>query len=141
MPRARAGRAREVGARERRAGDAATEEVTMIVSLKNDADPDKVRAELAGRGLWVSHAERAPSGLLLHYVIAPHSAAADPAELSTIDGISGVTTSRSPTPLVDRQGPVADVSGVPIGGGGLALVCGPCSIESEAHVHEAAEKL
>jgi 3-deoxy-7-phosphoheptulonate synthase len=114
----------------------------MIVSLKESADPTAVLRALVSRGLWVSQVERAPSGGPLHYVIAPHSAAASPAEIASIDGVSGVTTAKSPYPLVERHGPTVDVGGVPIGlGAPPALVCGPCSVESEEQIRAVAARL
>lgn len=113
----------------------------MIVSLKQGADSAAVLRELVTRGLWVSHVERGGEGAPLHYVIAPHSAAADLKELARIDGISSVSTGKSAHPLVERQGPSVEVSGVTIGGARPVLMCGPCSVESEAHVRLVAEHL
>jgi 3-deoxy-7-phosphoheptulonate synthase len=122
----------------------------MIVSLKEGADPAAVLRALTARGLWVSGVERAAEGLPAHYVIAPHSAAATPAEIAAIEGVSSVTTSRSACPLVEKHGPAAVVAGVriaaPAGGGARAstrpvLMCGPCAVESEAHVFSIAARL
>jgi 3-deoxy-7-phosphoheptulonate synthase len=114
----------------------------MIVSLKEGADPAAVLRALVSRGLWVSQVERTPAGGLLHYVIAPHSAAASPAELSAIDGVSAVSTAKTPYPLVERHGPVTDVGGLPIGRGAPpALMCGPCSVESEPQIRAIAARL
>lgn len=115
----------------------------MIVSLKEGAEEAAVLRALVARGLWVSQVERAPAGGPVHYVIAPHSAAASPAELSGIEGVAAVTTSRSPFPLVERQGPAVDVAGVRVGAGQerRALVCGPCSVESEEHIFSTAARL
>ncbi|HVY47856.1 MAG TPA: 3-deoxy-7-phosphoheptulonate synthase [Minicystis sp.] len=114
----------------------------MIVSLKQDADAAAVLRALTERGLWVAQVERGPHGGPTHYVIAPHSAAADPRELAGIDGISAVTLPASPHPLVDAMGPAVDVGGVPVGGGAPpALFCGPCSVESKQHVAAIAARL
>jgi 3-deoxy-7-phosphoheptulonate synthase len=116
----------------------------MIVSLKHDADPAAVLRALVSRGLWVSQVERGAAGGQIHYVIAPHSAAADTDELAMIEGISSVTTARSAHPLVDKQGPVVEVRGISVGAGGAGgagLMCGPCSVESEEHVRLIAERL
>jgi 3-deoxy-7-phosphoheptulonate synthase len=110
----------------------------MIVTLKRDADPSRVLRELVARGLWVARVERARGGRAAHYVIAPHSAAADPDELARIEGILDVTSSAPAWPLVERQGPVVGVGGVVFGGGTPVILGGPCSIESEAHVREVA---
>jgi 3-deoxy-7-phosphoheptulonate synthase len=114
----------------------------MIVSLTHDADPSRVLGALVARGLWVTEVERTATGRPLHYVIAPHSAAVNAAELAAIEGISAVSTARSPFPLVEKQGPVVDVAGVPIGHPARpALMCGPCSVESESQVRAIAERL
>jgi 3-deoxy-7-phosphoheptulonate synthase len=114
----------------------------MIVSLKAGADPAAVLGELVSRGLWVSHVERSVTpGGAVHYVIAPHSAAVGIDEIAEIEGISSVSTARSPHPLVDRLGPVVEVAGVVIGDGEPVLMCGPCSVESEAQARAIAERL
>jgi 3-deoxy-7-phosphoheptulonate synthase len=114
----------------------------MIVSLKDGADPAAVLRSLVARGLWVSQVERAPSGAPAHYVIAPCSASASTAEIAAIDGVGAVTTARSPFPLVEKQGPVVEVAGVRVGAGRrAALMCGPCSVESEDQVRSIAARL
>lgn len=117
----------------------------MIISLEAGADPKAVQRALVARGLWVSQVERTTSGAPVHYVIASHSAALSHAEIAAIDGVARVTTAESPFPLVQRQGPVVDVGGVRVGAprdeGRPALMCGPCSIESEEHIHAAAAHL
>jgi len=115
----------------------------MIVSLREGADPAAVLRALVARGLWVSQVERAAGGGAVHYVIAPHSAAASAIEIGAIDGVSAVSTAKSSLPRVERQGPVVDVAGVAVGCGAPrpALMCGPCSIESEDHIRRIASRL
>jgi len=113
----------------------------MIVSLKSDADASCVLRELTCRGLWVSRVERGALGGSVHYVIAPNSLPADPAELSGIDGVLEVTAPLPAHPLVSAQGPVVDVRGVKVGLSEPIFVCGPCSLESEQQVGETAAVL
>jgi 3-deoxy-7-phosphoheptulonate synthase len=113
----------------------------MIVSLRSDADAARVQRELAARGLWVARVERDRAGRAAHYVIAPWSARVDVDELARVEGVAGVTSSSSPWPLVEKQGPSVDVAGVRLGGARKALLAGPCSIESEAHVRDVAARL
>ena len=115
----------------------------MIVSLKEGADSAAVLRALATRGLWVSQVERAASGGPAHYVIAPHSAAASIADIAAIEGVSGVTTAKSPFPLVEKQGPTVNVSGVAITACAPrpVLMCGPCAVESEHQVFTIAATL
>lgn len=113
----------------------------MIVSLDHDADQAAVQRALVSRGLWVSHVEQGAGGAR-HLVIAAHSAAASADEIAAIDGISTVTTAKPAHPLVAKQGPVVEIAGTRVGGGAEpALMCGPCSVESERHVREIAERL
>jgi 3-deoxy-7-phosphoheptulonate synthase len=113
----------------------------VIVSLKPGADQAAVTRALVSRGLWVSHVERVAGGGPLHLVIAPHSAASSLDDLGSIEGIASVSTEKAELPRVRAQGPVVDLAGVAVGGGKPAFFCGPCSVESEAHVKEIAERL
>ena len=113
----------------------------MIVSLKADANPAEVLRALVSRGLWVSQVEKSASGEPRHYVIASYSAATSVEDLASIEGVSGVTTSKVEHPRVTAQGPTVDVSGVVVGGAKPAFMVGPCSVESEAHVREIAERI
>ena len=113
----------------------------MIVSLNDKANPEQVKRELIARGLWIAGVLRDAAGRVRQFSIAPHSAAQTEGELTSIDGVDHVTSSKTEHPLVDKQGPVVTVAGVPIGAGSPAWMCGPCSIESEDQVKRAAERL
>ena len=115
----------------------------MIVTLKQGADAAAVMRELSGRGLWVSQVERAPGGGPAHYVIATYSAEVSPEELLRIEGVAAVSTAASAHPLLDRQGSSVAVGDVRIEAeAGLRRrpiwMCGPCSVESEAHARDVA---
>lgn len=113
----------------------------MIISLKEGADTARVTAELAARGLWVSHVERAEDGRAAHVVIAPYSAAAQAAELRSLEGVADVSDTAPAAPLVAAQGPVVRVGGHAVGGGAATVMAGPCSVESEAQISEIASAL
>ena len=118
----------------------------MIVSLKPNADIDAVKRELVARGLWVGAPLTSPEGGGAHYVIAPGSPRVDPAELARIDGIHSVAVSPSGYPRVDQAaGAVVEVRGVRVGapctGAPPALMCGPCSVESEDQIQRIADTL
>ncbi len=114
----------------------------MIVSLEAGADAGAVLRALTERGLWIRETERRADGSPAHFVIAAHSAAVSLADLGAIAGVSSVTTGKSGTPLVEKQGPRVEVAGVKIGGGARpAMMCGPCAVESEAQVRSIAERL
>ncbi len=117
----------------------------MIISLRDDADSAAVKRELSARGLWIAAVERGLGGREVHLVIAPHSAAVDPAELTRIAGVGSVSLPAPEHPRMDAQGPVVKVAGVDIGssahGGQPVLMCGPCSVESEEQIEAIASRL
>ena len=94
--------------------------------------------ELKGRGLWVRRLE---SPGRVQYYVEPGSARVTAAEVGEIAGVESVAAEPSPHPLVDAQGGRVDVAGVEIGTGGPVLMAGPCSVESEAGIHEVAARL
>ncbi len=112
----------------------------MIVTLKNAADRDAVRRELAAKGLWVSTVETTPGGGTL-LVVAAHSTAVDPAAIEAIEGVATVALPEPEHPRVDAQGPVVEVAGVRFGGDRPVFLCGPCSVESEEGIAELARRL
>lgn len=114
----------------------------MIVSLKPQADVARVKRELATRGLWIEAAEERLRDGRVTYVIGTYSAAVDARELLGIEGVDDVSVPTSGHPRVDRQGPVVDVDGVPIGAPGAPVfLCGPCAVESEAQITSLATRL
>jgi 3-deoxy-7-phosphoheptulonate synthase len=115
----------------------------MLVSLRDDADPQAVRRELMARGLWIAAVLRGQGegGRELHYRIAPHSAPFDPDELLRIAGVRSVAVASSEHPRMDAQGPRVEVAGVPIGGPERTLMCGPCSVESPEQIDAIAGRL
>lgn len=113
----------------------------MIVTARPDA-VERVLAALAERGVWVSRVERSRGPeRVAHCVVAHHSAAVDVDELAHLDGVLSVSTSSSEHPKVDALGSVATVAGVRFGDGAPVFLCGPCSVESEAHARDAAQRL
>jgi 3-deoxy-7-phosphoheptulonate synthase len=113
----------------------------MIVTIKDSASLDRVKRELAARGLWVAAVLRDGQGDVKQLSIAAHSAAVPLDEIASIEGIASVTTPKSEHPLVDAQGPRVTVAGVAIGDGAPVWMCGPCSVESEDQVKRAAAQL
>ena len=67
----------------------------------------------------------------------------DPAELEVMDGVKECHRIVSPYKLASRhfkpEGTVLDVGGVEIGGHKVVCMAGPCSIESEEQIEQAAE--
>jgi 3-deoxy-7-phosphoheptulonate synthase len=114
----------------------------MIVSLEHGADASAVQRELVARGLWIADVEKNQAGIATHYVIAAHSAAVDAADVARIEGVREVTAPASQHPLVDAMERRVAVGDDAIGGASPpALIFGPCSVESAAHVERIAERL
>ena len=113
----------------------------MIVTLTDNANPEQVKQKLVARGLWIADVLRDGAGNVRQLSIAAYSSAATIEDIAAIEGVASVTTPKSEHPLVDRQGPVVTVAGVTIGEGAPALMCGPCSVETEDQVRRAAERL
>jgi len=108
----------------------------MLLTLREDADPGRVEGALRGLGLWT---RRLSDGHVQALAVVPPSPSLPAARLRELPGVASVLESASAHPLVDAQArrelSIADVSfsGPPV------LVAGPCSAESEAAVHAAAE--
>lgn len=117
----------------------------MIVSLRADADAAAVKRELAARGLWIAAEECGLGGREVHFVIAAHSSATDPAEVAKIAGVGSVSLPAPIHPRMDAQGPCVTVAGRVIsgapGGGAPTLICGPCSVESQQQIDAIAARL
>lgn len=73
-----------------------------------------------------------------HYLVATGKSPLDPRQIGGLEGVRDIHMVTDPWQLVSAQWKVnpsvVDLSGVRIGGGGCALMAGPCSIESEAQV-------
>lgn len=112
----------------------------MIVTLARDADPDLLRRALAGLGLWTSAfvGQRGETQLLVR----AHSGAIERERLLALEGVVDVSEAHSSHPLVDAHPPRLVVAGRAIGAGAEpVLMAGPCSVESEDAIHEAAFRL
>src|SRR5450432_3506239 len=111
----------------------------QVVTLRPDANVDGVRRALIAHGLWVDRlAGLSPA----QFLIAPHSAKVDAGALARIEGIAQVGSVASGHPLVDAAAPIALVKGVAIGvGQPVVFAAGPCSVESEAQINDAAARL
>src|SRR5512147_3328169 len=72
-----------------------------------------------------------------------HTGGLDPEDLfGTMPGVAEALRVSQPFKLVSREvkeeDSVIDVGGVPIGGGALAVMAGPCSVESKEQILETA---
>jgi 3-deoxy-7-phosphoheptulonate synthase len=120
----------------------------MIISLKVDADVERVIRELTAKGLWIASVSRAAGqdgaarGGIAQLTVAEHSAHVVPSELDAIPGVASVALPDSLHPRVDAHPPTVTVGDVVIGAGvAPVIVAGPCSVEGEDQILEVARRL
>jgi 3-deoxy-7-phosphoheptulonate synthase len=108
--------------------------------VKPGADGERVRAALVALGAWPT---AVVDGGRLAFVLEPCSTAVPLDALRAVAGVDGVAAPREACPLVARQaGQPVVVAGVPVGPGAApVLLAGPCSVESEAQIHELAARV
>ena len=108
----------------------------MLITIESGHPLAEVRAALQGMGLSATVVRGAAQGSLWVERVS-RSVALE--ELQALPGVADVALPESPHPRVDRQGPVVVAGDVHIGGvDDPVLMAGPCSVESEAQIHEAA---
>ncbi|MBX3128510.1 MAG: 3-deoxy-7-phosphoheptulonate synthase [Polyangiaceae bacterium] len=111
----------------------------MIVVLRPEAEPAGVERALVERGLWVRRLRGASQTQL---EVAPHSAAVDPREIASIAGVADVLSVELGLPRVTGLPARLTLRGQAIARGQAPwVIAGPCSVESEAHIHRLAEWL
>lgn len=114
----------------------------MLVVMKPHAtqlDIDAVVEKIRGMGLTpnpIPGAQRVAIG------ITGNKGGLEPAEFETMSGVAEAIRVSQPFKLVSREvkeeDTVIDVGGVPLGGPDLAVIAGPCSVESREQILEAA---
>ncbi len=108
-----------------------------IITIQDGHDIKKVRQALTALGMWTtpySGRGKAPGTL----VVSPQSSDVPVAEIERIEGVASVLASTSGHPLMDEHPAVVHVGGLAIGNGSSVFMAGPCSVESEAQIHESA---
>ncbi len=112
----------------------------MIIVVAKQADPEQIRQELVGRGLWpLPH--RDAEGRVL-FLIEPFSCDSTIHDLMTLPGVESVSVAATPHPLVDQHTGAVDVSGIQVGPGHPpVLMAGPCSVESAEQIESSARRL
>jgi 3-deoxy-7-phosphoheptulonate synthase len=111
----------------------------MIITLRQNADADKVRRELVSRGLWVSALH--DGSRIAHFAVSSASSAVSSDELARIEGVASIAAPQSPHPRVSAwKGPV-DVRGIAVGGKKPVFMCGPCAVEGEERIFNLAAKV
>ena len=114
-----------------------------IIDLKPGADPKTVQLALQKLGLWTTVHLPQLAGQGTKLLVQSDSALVSPRQVEEAPGVQGIWAPRSTHPLVDElqaRGPVMLGGGkVRVGPGQEAvLFAGPCSVESEAQIHQAA---
>jgi 3-deoxy-7-phosphoheptulonate synthase len=114
----------------------------MLVVMKphaSQAEIDKVVEKIRALGLAphpIPGAERVAVG------ITGNKGGLDPELFTTLPGVADAVSVSQPFKLVSREvkeeDTVIDVGGVPLGGPALAVMAGPCSVESREQLLEAA---
>ncbi len=109
----------------------------MWIQLEPGADASEVRAQLQALGQWTTKLTGTDG--TVGFQVAPHSQPIPKGRILAIEGVTDVASANSPHPLVDQQakGQVV-VSGRHFGGDRPILMAGPCSVESEAQIHQSA---
>lgn len=110
----------------------------MIVTVADGADAVQVQRALIAKGLWV-RALSVEGAAPRQFLVEPHSARIERAEVLGIHGVAGVSTPPSEHPLVDAQPAVVEIAGVRIGAGvEPSFMAGPCSVESPEQIERIA---
>lgn len=110
----------------------------MWITVKKDADLSDVQASLTELGVWTQSLKQS-GGPGRSLAILPHSAAVSPERLLSIAGIDQLFAPESRRPKVDAQsGQVLKEEGWTLGEAPI-LMAGPCGVESEEQIHQAAE--
>lgn len=114
----------------------------MVMEVSPEADLEVIQGALKGCGVWSSALDGALKGAEARrvWVLEPHSKDVNVGVLLDIPGVTNVYRSASAHPKVDEQRNRSVWVGSALLGGDEAplLMAGPCSVESEAQIHEAA---
>ena len=112
----------------------------MWIHLEEGADVGAVQGTLQGLGLWTTPV-RSVSSERWSLQVAAHSAFMPPEELTELPGVADVMAAVSTHPRVDQQAGCSIMLGNARLGPGErpVLMAGPCSVESEAQIHAAAD--
>ena len=102
----------------------------MVILLSPEANTVHVRGELQGLGLWTQTIAGDAGSVALS--VQPHSAPVSASRICDVVGVREVLVTPSPHPKVDAQGAWEGRQGPPL------LMAGPCSVESEAAIHDIA---
>ncbi len=117
----------------------------MIIVLKPHPSPEQIRhvVERIEELGFMPHVSQGVARTIIGVIGDEEKLQAEP--LQAIDGVERVLPIMKPFKLASREfhelDSVIEVKGVRIGGGHLAMIAGPCAIESEAILLEIAEQV
>lgn len=112
----------------------------MIISLRSDADLDRVRRALIAKGLWI---RPLVGGARPQLLVEPHSQDVPREAILAVEGVEAVSAAPSEHPRMDAQaGRPLLIGGVAVGAGAAPVfMAGPCSVESEDQILRAAARV
>lgn len=110
----------------------------MLVNLQPGADANLASQALTELGLWVKPLANR-DGVVCSLEVSSSSAAIDLEDIERVPGVNQVLKTKPKHPLVDAQAhTTVDIASVCIGAESPVLIAGPCSVDSEASIHEIA---
>lgn len=112
----------------------------MIVNIAKEADLSKVQAEIQGMGCWVGPVHTSTTGCRA-LLLKPYSAPVSVAAIENIPGVESVLVAMSEHRRMDTQTLPITLAGVVFGGGTPVVMAGPCAVESEDQIYEAAQRV
>ena len=114
----------------------------MLVVMKNSATPEQVEAVNARIRSLGLEPHPIPGAQRVAIGITGNKGALDPAQFDGLPGVAEAIRVSQPFKLVSREvkpdDTVIDVGGAKLGGGRIAVMAGPCSVESREQLLEAA---
>jgi 3-deoxy-7-phosphoheptulonate synthase len=114
----------------------------MLVVMKPHATQPEIDAVVEKiRGMGLS-AHTIPGAQRVAIGVTGNKGGLDPGQFETMPGVADAIRVSQPFKLVSREvkedDTVIDVGGVPLGGNAIAIMAGPCSVESKEQILEAA---
>jgi 3-deoxy-7-phosphoheptulonate synthase len=108
----------------------------VLVVMQGGATPDQVRAVEERIRTMGFEPHRIPGTERVAIAVTGNHTPIDPAEFETLPGVREAIRVTKPYRLVSREArpidTVIQVGGRAVGGGGVAVIAGPCAVESEA---------
>jgi len=117
----------------------------MLVVMKAHATEEEIRAVCKRVEALGYRAHAIPGAQRVAIGITGNTGSIDPSEFEDLPGVAEAIRVSKPYKLVSRdvkqESTVVTVGGVPIGGAELAIIAGPCAVESREQALETAESV